>query len=45
MKDGLLHIPRCRGVGLEWNEEMVEATLRSFWQLLADIVAKVFLHW
>jgi hypothetical protein len=26
MKDGLLHIPRCRGVGLEWNEEMVEAT-------------------
>jgi len=27
MKDGLLHIPEVPGVGLEWNEEMVEAHL------------------
>jgi mandelate racemase len=27
IKDGLLHIPEVSGIGLEWNEEVVEAHL------------------
>jgi L-alanine-DL-glutamate epimerase-like enolase superfamily enzyme len=36
-EDGLLHIPEVPGVGLEWNEEMVEdsrcVASGSYWHL------------
>ncbi|MGA8560478.1 MAG: hypothetical protein WB685_13770, partial [Pseudolabrys sp.] len=30
VKDGLLHIPGARGIGLEWNEDAVMASRADF---------------